>query len=106
MVEAMNEIIRTRAAFEEGVLAPTVSATELREIQQAVFVLESNVLEHKLACRENMLRVFNSENWENFFLVMADAGYATPTGKKRTRITRLGDVHPRPTVVHATSSQR
>jgi hypothetical protein len=78
MFAAMNEIIRARIAFKEAVLTPDVSADDLRQKQQQIFALHQRVLDYKLSCRENILNTFNAQNWEDFFVVLAEEGYAIP----------------------------
>lgn len=81
MFAAMNEIIRSRIEFKEAALSPDVSADDLRQRQQQIFALHQRVLDYKLSCRENILNTFNAQNWEDFFVVLAEAGYAIPTSR-------------------------
>ncbi len=78
MFAAMNEIIRLRIEFKEAALSPDVSADDLRQKQQQIFALHQQVLDYKLSCRENILNTFNEKNWEDFFVVLAEEGYAIP----------------------------
>ena len=82
MFAAMNEIIRARIAFKEAALSPDVSADDLRRKQQQIFALHQQVLDYKLSCRENILNTFNAQNWEDFFVVLAEEGYAIPASSQ------------------------
>ena len=82
MFAAMNEIIRARIAFKEAALSPDVSADDLRQQQQQIFALHQQVLDYKLSCRENILDTFNAQNWEDFFVVLAEEGYAIPASSR------------------------
>lgn len=78
MFATMNEIIRKRIAFREAALSPGVSGTELRQMQQEIFTLHQKVLDYKLSCRENIHNTFTEQNWDDFFVVLAEEGYAIP----------------------------
>jgi len=78
MFAAMNAIIRKRIEFKEAALSPDVSADDLRQKQQEIFALHQEVLDYKLSCRENILNTFNAQNWEDFYVVLAEEGYAIP----------------------------
>jgi hypothetical protein len=41
-------------------------------MQNDVFRLQREMLEHKLACRELVINTFTRKNWEGFFLVLAE----------------------------------
>lgn len=79
MFAVMNEIIRKRIEFREAALSPDTSADILRQKQQEIFALHEKVLEFKLSCRENITTTFSVQNWEDFFVVLAEEGYAIPT---------------------------
>ncbi|NNJ96595.1 MAG: hypothetical protein HKP12_05490 [Gammaproteobacteria bacterium] len=85
MIAAMDEIIRARIAFREAALSPDVSADDLRQKQRQIFALHQQVLDYKLSCRENILNTFNAQNWEDFFVVLAEEGYAIPTSSASSR---------------------
>lgn len=78
MFATMNEIIRKRIAFREAALSPGVSGNELRQMQQEIFALHQKVLDYKLSCRENIHNTFTEQNWDDFFVVLAEEGYAIP----------------------------
>ncbi len=79
MFAVMNEIIRKRIDFREAALSPDTSADVLRQKQREIFTLHEKVLEFKLSCRENITTTFSEQNWEDFFVVLAEEGYAIPT---------------------------
>ena len=78
MFATMDEIIRKRIEFREAALSPGVSADDLRQKQQEIFALHQKVLEYKLSCRENIHSTFTEQNWDDFFVVLAEEGYAIP----------------------------
>jgi hypothetical protein len=92
MFAAMNEIIRERIAFKEAVLSPDVSADDLRQKQQQIFALHQLVLDYKLSCRENILNTFNAQNWEDFFVVLAEEGYAIPASNHTEEFVGLSEL--------------
>ena len=79
MFAAMNEIIRKRIEFREAALSPGTSAEDLRRMQREIFTLHQKVLDYKLSCRENIMRTFTAQNWDDFFVVLAEEGYAIPS---------------------------
>ncbi len=78
MFAAMNEIIRKRIEFREAALSPDTSAQDLRKMQEDIFALHKKVLDYKLSCRENIVNTFSEQNWDDFFVVLAEEGYAIP----------------------------
>ena len=78
MIAAMKQVARARIDFQTAALAPTTSAEDLRAYQDRIFDLQRIVLNYKLTCRENILRTFTRENWENLYLVLADQGNEIP----------------------------
>ncbi len=78
MIDTMNEIVVRRIAFQEAALSPAVTADNLRALQQEIFDLHRRVLDYKLSCRDNIIRTFNANNWENLFMVLADEGLNLP----------------------------
>ena len=78
MFATMNEIIRKRIEFREAALSPGVSGSELRQKQQEIFELHQKVLNYKLSCRENIHNTFTEQNWDDFFVVLAEEGYPIP----------------------------
>jgi hypothetical protein len=94
MFATMDEIIRKRIEFREAALSPGVSANELRQKQQEIFALHQKVLDYKLSCRENIHNTFTEQNWDDFFVVLAEEGYAIPestTGLEGILISGVGD---------------
>lgn len=89
MFATMNEVIRKRIEFREAVLSPDVSADDLRQKQQEIFALHQKVLDYKLSCRENIHNTFTQQNWDDFFVVLAEAGYAIPSDKANVDIVGL-----------------
>lgn len=79
MFAAMNDIIRKRIEFREAALSPGTSADALRRMQQEIFALHREVLDYKLSCRENIVNTFSEQNWDDFFVVLAEEGYAIPS---------------------------
>jgi hypothetical protein len=41
-------------------------------MQNEIFRLQRAMLEHKLSCRELVINTFNRNNWDGFFLILAD----------------------------------
>ena len=78
MVATMNEIIRKRIEFKEAALSPSASAEALRGRQEEIFQLHRKLLDYKLSCRENIVKTFTKENWEDFLMVLAEEGFSIP----------------------------
>ncbi len=80
VITTRNKIIRKRAEIKEAALSPNVSSARLIQMQNEVFRLQREMLEHKLSCRDLVIKTFNKNNWEGFFLVLADKemGVALP----------------------------
>ncbi|RKZ90515.1 MAG: hypothetical protein DRQ40_10915 [Gammaproteobacteria bacterium] len=72
LITAMNEIAHRRIEIKEAALSPNVSSARLIQMQNNVFRLQREMLEYKLSCRELVINTFNRNNWEGFFLVLAD----------------------------------
>lgn len=89
MFATMDEIIRKRIEFREAALSPDVSANDLRQKQQEIFRLHQKVLEYKLSCRENIHNTFTAQNWDDFFVVLAEEGYAIPESSARLEVIRM-----------------
>ena len=70
--ETMNEIVRKRLEIKQAALSPDVSSARLIQMQNKIFRLQRVMLEQKLSCRELVINTFNRNNWEGFFLVLAD----------------------------------
>jgi len=72
IITTMNRIAGKRIEIKEAALAPGVSSARLIQMQNEVFRLQREMLEHKLSCRELVINTFNRDNWENFFLVLSE----------------------------------
>lgn len=72
MLATMKEIADRRIAIKEAALSPSVSAARLQQMQNDIFRLQREILEYKLSCRDHVVRTFNEENWNSFFMVLAD----------------------------------
>jgi hypothetical protein len=48
------------------------------EFQNPIFEMQCQVLEYKIACRDNILRTFTGENGENPYFVLAEEGSTIP----------------------------
>jgi len=72
LTTAVNEIAHRRVEIKEAALSPNVSSARLIQMQNNVFRLQREMLEYKLSCRELVINTFNRNNWESFFLVLAD----------------------------------
>lgn len=71
-IETMNEIMRKRLEIKEAAFSPNVSSAKLIVMQNDVFRLQRELFEYKLSCRDLVINTFNRNNWEDFFLVLAD----------------------------------
>ena len=72
IIAAMNEIARKRVEIREAALSPDISSARLIQMQNEVFRLQRIVLEYKLSCRDLVISTFNENNWEGFYLVLAE----------------------------------
>jgi len=72
VVSIMNEIVHKRVSIKQAALSPDISSARLIQMQNEVFRLQREVLEHQLSCRELVINTFDRNNWEGFFLVLAD----------------------------------
>lgn len=72
MLSAMHRIAEKRIEMKQAALSPTVSSSRLIQMQNEIFRLQREVIEHKLSCREKIIQTFNDENWISFFMVLAD----------------------------------
>jgi len=72
VIATMNEIARKRVKIKEAALSPDISSARLIQMQNDVFRLQREVLEYKLSCRDLVINTFNRNNWEGFFMVLAD----------------------------------
>ena len=71
MLSAMHTIADKRIEMKQAALSPTVSSSRLIQMQNEIFRLQREVIEHKLSCREKIIQTFNDENWISFFMVLA-----------------------------------
>lgn len=80
VIHAMNEVTRKRLEIKEAALSPGISSSRLLQMQNDVFRLQREVLEYKLSCRDLVINTFNRNNWEGFFMVLAeeDIGVTIP----------------------------
>lgn len=74
LLAAMQEAINKRIEIKQAALSPTVSAARLQQMQNDIFRLQREILEYKLSCRDHVVQTFNDENWDSFFMVLADQG--------------------------------
>lgn len=58
-------------------------------IGRAFCFLHQKVLDYKLSCRANIHNTFTQQNWDDFFVVLAEAGYAIPSDKANVDIVGL-----------------
>lgn len=72
VIATMNEIARKRVEIKAAALSPDTSSARLIQMQNDIFRLQREVLEYKLSCRDLVISTFNKNNWEGFFLVLAD----------------------------------
>lgn len=72
VVATMNEVARKRVEIKEAALSPEISSSRLIQMQNDVFRLQREILEYKLSCRDLVINTFNRNNWEGFFMVLAD----------------------------------
>jgi len=84
VIVSMNEVARKRVEMKEASLSPDVSSEQLLQMQNDVFRLQREVTKYKLSCRDMVLDTFNKNNWEGFFLVLAEEemGVALPEMKE------------------------
>jgi len=72
VIATTNEIISKRIKIKQAALSPKISAARLIQMQNEIFRLQRQVLNYKLSCRDLVISTFNTTNWEEFFLVLAD----------------------------------
>ena len=72
VIAKMNEIIKKRVDIKEAALSPDISSARLIQMQNEVFRLQREVLVYKLSCRDLVINTFNRNNWEGFFMVLAE----------------------------------
>ena len=74
VIAKMNEIVKKRVDIKEAALSPDVSSARLIQMQNEVFRLQREVLVYKLSCRDLVINTFDRNNWEGFFMVLAEQG--------------------------------
>ena len=72
VIAKMNEIIQKRIEIKEAALSPDISSARLIQMQNEAFRLQREVLVYKLSCRDLVINTFNRNNWEGFFMVLAE----------------------------------
>jgi len=72
VIATMNEIKNKRILIKEAALSPKVTSARIQQMQTEIFRLQRKVLNHKLSCRELVIKTFNRNNWEGFFFVLAE----------------------------------
>jgi hypothetical protein len=80
LLAVMKQAARKRVEIKQAALSPTVSSARLQQMQNDIFRLQREILEYKLSCRDRVVRTFNNENWDSFFMVLAgeDIGVTVP----------------------------
>jgi hypothetical protein len=72
VIATKNEIISKRIKIKQAALSPDISAARLIQMQNEIFRLQRQMLNYKLSCRDLVMNTFNTANWEELFLVLAD----------------------------------
>lgn len=72
VVVVMNQIAGKRVQIKQAALSPDISSARLIQMQNEVFRLQRKVLEYKLSCRDLVINTFNRNNWEGFYLALAE----------------------------------
>lgn len=72
MVMVMNAIIERRVEFKKVAFIPVTTDEELHELQNDLLVLQKQLLDIKLTCRNLVMDSFTKEQWENFEFAIAD----------------------------------
>ena len=80
LLAVMKQAAQKRVEIKQAALSPTVSSARLQQMQNDIFRLQREILEYKLSCRDHVVRTFNNENWDSFFMVLAgeDIGVTVP----------------------------
>jgi Spy/CpxP family protein refolding chaperone len=80
LLAVMKQATQKRVEIKQAALSPTVSSARLQQMQNDIFRLQRQILEYKLSCRDRVVRTFNDENWDSFFMVLAgeDIGIPVP----------------------------
>jgi hypothetical protein len=80
LLAVMKQAAQKRVEIKQATLSPTVSSARLQQMQNDLFRLQREILEYKLSCRDRVVRTFNNENWDSFFMVLAgeDIGVSVP----------------------------
>jgi hypothetical protein len=72
MPAAMKQIAVKHVEIKQAALTPSISSARLQQMQNDIFRLQRQILEYKLSCRDHVLRTFNDENWDSFYMVLED----------------------------------
>jgi hypothetical protein len=80
LLAVMKQAAQKRVEIKQATFSPTVSSARLQQMQNDLFRLQREILEYKLSCRDRVVRTFNNENWDSFFMVLAgeDIGVSVP----------------------------
>ena len=72
VIAAMNEIVTIRQQIKDAAISPDVSSARLIQMQNEAFRLQREILQYKLSCRDLVIETFSRNNWEGFFMVLAE----------------------------------
>ncbi len=80
LLALMKQAAQKRVEIKQATLSPTISSSRIQQMQNDIFRLQREILEYKLSCRDRVVRTFNNENWDSFFMVLAgeDIGVTVP----------------------------
>lgn len=80
VIATMNEVAHKRLEIKQAAMSPEISSSRLIQMQNDVFRLQREILEYKLSCRDLVINTFDRNNWEGFFMVLAEEemGVAIP----------------------------
>ena len=78
MLQAMKTAASKRLEIKQAALSPTVSSARLQQMQNDIFRLQREILQYKLSCRDNVVKTFNDENWDSFFMVLTEENIDVP----------------------------
>ncbi len=72
MLDKMRELAQERIEFMDLSLRSDVSQHQLITKQKQLFQLQEEVLNYKLACRQNILETFTQQQWESLLFIVAE----------------------------------
>ena len=72
MLDKMRELALERIEFMDLSLRSDVSQHQLITKQKQLFQLQEEVLNYKLACRQNILETFTQQQWESLLFIVAE----------------------------------